>query len=134
MEPVVRAGGMEEDEPGDKFRMLRGGQAGQSGTDARSDNHRPFAAAGGAAKFMEATCIIFGPERTVRTLALAEANPVGRQHAVAGSKKRIDFGPLVRGGTRKKIVQKDQRFPLPAHVINNLSARGALHAARKDGR
>ena len=123
---------MEQDEPCDKFRMLRGGQAGQSGTDTRGDNHRPFAAAGGAAKFVEATSIIFGPERTVGALALAEADPVGREHAVAGSKKRIDFRPLIRGGTREKIVQKNQRFPLPAHVINNLSARGALHTARED--
>ena len=33
----------------------------------------------------------------------------------------------------EKIVQKQQRFPLSAHVIDHLSTRGALHAAGKDG-
>lgn len=33
----------------------------------------------------------------------------------------------------EKIVQKDQWFPLSAHMINNLSPRGALHAAGKNG-
>ena len=133
LKPVIRPGRMKEDEPRDKFGMLRGGQAGQGGADARRDNDRPFPAAGGTAEFMQTTRIILGAERTIGALALTEADPVGCQDAVARGEKRIDFRPLIRCGARKKIVQKHQRFPLSAHVIDDLSAGGALHAAGKDG-
>ena len=47
---------------------------------------------------------------------------------------RVNLRPFVGRRAGEKVVEKNHRFPLAARVVDDLSARRPLHAAREDGR
>jgi hypothetical protein len=44
----------------------------------------------------------------------------------------INFGPLIRGGSKEIAVKEKERLTGTADVVNNLALRGLSHACGKN--
>ena len=123
---------MKKNEARAEFRVLGGRKACQGRAETGGHDDRPTATASGATKLEQTLRVVLRAQRTVRPLALAETDPIRSKDTVRSREVRVDFGPFIRRRPGKKVVQENQRIPLPADVVNDLSARGALHAAREN--
>ena len=130
---VLKASWQEKNEAGDEFRMLRGEQERDLGSETAGDQDGRAVRADGAEKLREGLDMFLGIQRGGWTLGFSVTDQIRRDDFAVHREAGVNLRPFVGGSPEKHPMKKNQRHAGTANMVNKIPEGGIRYACGENG-